>query len=192
MERGSELVWKTLAGGPNPILLADDYFRYVVFENPNWDFKTLNFSSDLKKALERDGGVLSAINPDLRPFFAHGGKLIHYHGWTDQQVMPRNSIQYYESVIAASGKTKTADSYRLFMVPGMNHCRGGDGPNAFDMLSAVEQWREHEKSPDAILASHSTDGKVDRTRPLCPYPQVSRYKGGGSTDDAANFSCAAQ
>jgi feruloyl esterase len=192
MERGSELVWKTLAGGPKPILLADDYFRYVVFENPDWDFKTLNFTSDVKKALERDAGTLSATNPDLRPFFAHGGKLIHYHGWTDQQVMPRNSIQYYESVIAAGGKTKTADSYRLFMVPGMNHCRGGDGPDTFDMLSALEQWREHEKAPDAILASHSTDGKVDRIRPLCPYPQVSRYKGAGSTDDAANFSCAAQ
>jgi feruloyl esterase len=168
MERGSELVWKTLAGGPKPILLADDYFRYVVFENPDWDFKTLNFASDITKALERDAGTLSATNPDLRPFFAHGGKLIHYHGWTDQQVMPRNSIQYYESVIAASGNTETANSYRLFMVPGMNHCRGGDGPNAFDMLSPLEQWREHGKAPDAVLASHSTDGKVDRTRPLCP------------------------
>jgi feruloyl esterase len=190
MERGSELVWKTLAGGPKPILLADDYFRYVVFENPNWDFKTLNFSSDVTKALDRDGGVLSATNPDLRPFFAHGGKLIHYHGWTDQQVMPRNSVHYYESAAAASGKT-TADSYRLFMAPGMNHCRGGDGPNTFDMLTALEQWREHERAPDAILASHSIDGKVDRTRPLCPYPQVSRYKGAGSTDDAVNFSCVA-
>jgi len=186
MERGSELVWKTLAGGPKPILLADDYFRYVVFDDAHWDFKTLNFTSHVSKALERDAGVLSATNPDLRPFFAHGGKLIHYHGWTDQQVMPRNSIHYYESVAT------TADSYRLFMVPGMNHCRGGDGPDTFDMLSALEQWREHQKAPDAILASHSTNEKVDRTRPLCPYPQVSHYKGVGSTDDAANFSCVAQ
>jgi feruloyl esterase len=192
MERGSELVWKTLAGGPKPILLADDYFRYVVFENPDWDFKTLNFATDVTKALDRDAGTLSATNPDLHPFFAHGGKLIHYHGWTDQQVMPRNSIQYYESVAAVSGNGKIADSYRLFMVPGMNHCRGGDGPDTFDMLSALEQWREHEKAPAAILASHSTDGKVDRTRPLCPYPQVSRYQGAGSTDNAANFSCAVQ
>jgi len=190
MERGSELVWKTLAGGPKPILLADDYFRYVVFENPQWDFKTLNFTSDVTKALERDKGVLTATNPDLQPFFAHGGKLIHYHGWTDQQVMPRNSIHYYESVAAANGEA-TANFYRLFMVPGMNHCRGGDGPDTFDMLSALEQWRERQKAPSAILASHSTDEKVDRTRPLCPYPQVSRYNGAGSTDDAANFSCAA-
>jgi feruloyl esterase len=190
MERGSELVWRTLAGGPRPILLADDYFRYVVFEDPKWDFKTLNFAGDVTKALQRDGGVLSAVNPDLRPFFAHGGKLIQYHGWTDQQVMPRNSIHYYKSVAAASG-TATSKSYRLYMAPGMNHCRGGDGPNTFDMLSALEQWREHGKAPDAILASHSTDGKVDRTRPLCPYPEISHYKGAGSTNEAANFSCVA-
>jgi tannase/feruloyl esterase len=189
MERGSELVWSTLAGGPRPILLADDYFRYVVFEDPHWDFKTLNVTGDVTSALKRDGGTLSATNPDLRPFFAHGGKLIQYHGWTDQQVMPRNSIQYYESVAAMSGKAETTNSYRLFMVPGMNHCRGGDGPDTFDMLSALERWREHKKAPDAILASHSTDGKIDRTRPLCPYPEISRYKGSGSTDEAANFSC---
>jgi feruloyl esterase len=191
MEPGSELVWRTLAGGPRPILLADDYFRYVVFEDPHWDFKTLHFAADVTRTLERDGGTLNATNPDLRPFFARGGKLIHYHGWTDQQVMPRNSIHYYESVAAANGRAKTANSYRLFMAPGMNHCRGGDGPDTFDMLSALEQWREHENAPDAILASHSTDGKIDRTRPLCPYPEISRYKGSGSTDDAANFSCSA-
>ncbi len=190
MERGSELVWRTLAGGPRPILLADDYFRYVVFEDPKWDFKTLNFAGDVTKALQRDGGVLSATNPDLRPFFAHGGKMIQYHGWTDQQVMPRNSVHYYETATATSGK-ETGNSYRLYMAPGMNHCRGGDGPNTFDMLSALEQWREHGKAPDAILASHSTDGKVDRTRPLCPYPEVSHYKGAGSTNEAANFSCSA-
>ena len=190
MERGSELSWRTLAGGPRPILLADDHFRYVVFEDPKWDFKTLNFAGDVTKALQRDRGVLSAANPDLRPFFAHGGKLIQYHGWADRQVMPRNSVHYYESAAATSGKA-TSNSYRLYMAPGMNHCRGGDGPNTFDMLSALEQWREHGKAPDAILASHSTDGKVDRTRPLCPYPEISHYKGAGSTNEAANFSCSA-
>jgi feruloyl esterase len=190
MERGSELVWGTLAGGPEPIELANDYFKYVVFENPQWNFRTLNFDGDVTLALKRDGGVLSATNADLRPFFAHGGKLIHYHGWTDQQVMPRNSIQYYESVAAVSGTADVGDSYRLFMVPGMNHCGGGDGASHFDMLSAMEQWREHGKAPDAVPASHSTSGKTDRTRLLCSYPEVSRYKGAGSTDDAANFSCA--
>jgi feruloyl esterase len=190
MERGSELAWARLAGGPGPIILADDYFKYVVFEDPNWNFKTLNYSSDLEKAMQRDGGTLSATNADLRPFFEHGGKLIHYQGWTDQQVMPRNSIHYLESVKAKVGKPETDKSYRLFLAPGMGHCGGGDGPNKFDMFPALEQWKEQGKAPAQILAAHETaDGKVDRTRPLCPYPATSHYKGTGSTDDAANFTC---
>lgn len=189
MERGSELVWGRLAGGPKPIELADDYFKYVVFGDPQWDFRTLNFDGDEAKAIKQDGGVLSATNPDLRPFFARGGKLITYHGWTDQQVMPENSINYYKSVVAAVGEEKADTSYRLFMAPGMNHCGGGDGPNKFDMLGVLEAWRENGKAPDAVLASHATDGKVDRTRPLCRYPEVAKYKGSGSTDDAANFTC---
>ena len=189
MERGSELVWGRLAGGPEPIDLATDYFKYVVFEDPKWDFRTLNFDGDVAKAMQRDGGVLSATDPDLRPFFARGGKLIQYHGWTDQQVMPENSIHYYESVMATVGKKADA-SYRLFMAPGMNHCGGGDGPNKFDMLTSLEAWRERGTAPDAVVASHATDGKVDRTRPLCPYPEVARYRGSGSTDEAANFACA--
>jgi feruloyl esterase len=189
MERGSELVWGRLAGGPEPIELATDYFKYVVFEDPKWDFRTLNFDGDLTKAMKRDGGVLSAVNPDLRPFFARGGKLITYHGWTDQQVMPENSINYYESVVSAVGAAKTDASYRLFMVPGMNHCGGGDGPNTFDMLAALETWREDGKAPDAVVASHATGGVVDRTRPLCAYPEVAKYSGSGSTDEAANFAC---
>jgi feruloyl esterase len=190
MERGSELVWGRLAGGPKPIELADDYFKYVVFADPQWDFRTLNFDGDVGKAMKKDGGVLSAVNPDLRPFFARGGKLIQYHGWTDQQVMPENSINYYKSVVAAVGEAKVDESYRLFMAPGMGHCGGGDGPNQFDMLDALELWREDGKAPDAVVASHATEGKVDRTRPLCAYPEVAKYKGGGSTDDAANFACA--
>lgn len=189
MERGSELVWARLAGGPQPIQLADDFFKYVVFDDPKWDFKTLNFDGDVARAIKRDGGILSATNPDLRPFFAHGGKLIAYHGWTDQQVMPENSIDYYKSVAAMVGEAKVDASYRLFMAPGMNHCSGGDGPNRFDMLSALEAWREGGKAPDAVVASHATDGKVDRTRPLCAYPEVAKYKGSGSTDEAANFAC---
>jgi feruloyl esterase len=189
MERGSELVWGRLAGGPEPIELANDYFKFVVFADPKWDFRTLNFDGDVVKAIKKDGGVLSATNPDLRPFFARGGKLIQYHGWTDQQVMPENSINYYKSVVAAVGAAKVDASYRLFMAPGMNHCGGGDGPNKFDMLGALEMWREDGKAPEIVIASHSTDGNVDRTRPLCAYPNMARYKGSGSTDDAANFAC---
>ena len=125
MERGSELVWGRLAGGPAPIQLADDYFKFVVFEDPKWDFRTLNFDGDVAKAMKQDGGILSATDADLRPFFAHGGKLVQYHGWTDQQVMPENSINYYKSVVATVGQAKVDASYRLFMAPGMNHWGAG-------------------------------------------------------------------
>ena len=190
MERGSELVWATLAGGPKPIALADEYFKYVVFEDPAWDFRTLNYDGDFARAEKRDGGVLSATSPDLRAFFAHGGKLLHYHGWTDQQVMPENSIQYFESVVKEVGAAKAAESYRLFMAPGMNHCGGGEGPNQFDAMGALADWVEKGKAPERLVASRGT-GDAVRTRPLCPYPQVAVYRGAGSTDDARNFSCKA-
>jgi feruloyl esterase len=189
MERGSELVWDRLAGGPNPIQLADDFFKYVVFEDAKWDFKTLNFDGDVAKAKKKDGGVLSATDADLRPFFARGGKLVQYHGWTDQQVMPENSINYYKSVVAKVGQAEVDGSYRLFMAPGMNHCGGGDGPNEFDMLGALEQWREGGKAPEQVLAAHSVGGVVDRRKPICAYPMVAKYKGVGRLDEAGSFVC---
>jgi feruloyl esterase len=114
--------------------------------------------------------------------------LIQYHGWSDPQIPSGSSTTYYENVSKALGP-KLKDNYRLFMVPGMNHCGGGDGPATFDMLAALEQWVEKKQAPNSIPASHMTDGRVDRTRPLCPYPQVATYKGSGSTDEAANFVC---
>jgi feruloyl esterase len=78
---------------------------------------------------------------------------------------------------------------RLFMVPGMGHCRGGEGPNTFDMVTALEQWVEGGAIPDRIVASRATAGRVERSRPLCPYPQVARYRGTGSIDLAENFVC---
>lgn len=188
LEPGSEMGWSFLAG-PQPVSIAADTFKYVVFKDPNWDYKTLNYDSDVATADKVDGGLNNAINPDLKKFFGHGGKLLMYHGWNDQLIAPRNSINYYQSVQKAT--PKTADSMRLFMAPGMMHCRGGDGPNDFDAVGAITQWVEQGKAPEQLIASHSTAGKVDRTRPLCPYPQVAAYKGSGSTDDAANFSCKA-
>ena len=88
------------------------------------------------------------------------------------------------------GAEKAADSIRLFMVPGMAHCGGGDGTSVFDSLAVLEQWVEQKKTPAQILASHVTNGVADRTRPLCPYPTIAAYKGSGDTNDAANFTCA--
>jgi feruloyl esterase len=113
-----------------------------------------------------------------------------YHGWSDGSVAPRASVNYYTSVVKTmGGAAKTAAWVRLFMVPGMGHCGGGEGPNTFDAVAALEQWVEQGKAPDRIVASRAADGKVTRTRPLCPYPQVAAHTGSGSTEDAANFVC---
>ncbi len=134
--------------------------------------------------------VMNATDPNMKPFFSHGGKLLLYHGWSDPNVPTLNTIKYYKSVVEAMGGAANASkSVRLFLEPGMGHCGGGEGPNVFDKVAALEQWVEHGKAPETMNASHSSNGKVDRTRPLCPYPQVAKYKGTGSIDDAANFSC---
>lgn len=187
-EPGSELGWTTMAG-PNPFGVGIDMFRYMVFNNPDWDYKTFNFDSDAAVA-QKAGEPMDALNPDLRPFLARGGKIIQYHGWADPQISPRSSVEYYNSVVEKlGGAAKVNDSYRLFMIPAMAHCGGGEATSNFDMMTALEQWVEAKKAPDMIAASRIRDGKVDRTRPLCPYPQVAKYKGAGSVDDAANFSC---
>jgi feruloyl esterase len=189
-EPGSELGWGTTAG-PQPFGIANEHFKNVVFRNPAWDYRTLNFDSDIATTEKLDNGLINALDPNLKPFFAHGGKLVQYHGWNDWQIEPRMSVNYYQSVLETMGGAgKLRDSYRLFMAPGMGHCGGSEGPNTFDMMGTMEQWVEQGKAPDKIIATRMKDGKVDRTRPLCPYPQVAKYKGSGSIDDAANFACA--
>ncbi len=189
---GTELAWGGLVGGPEPTSTAIDQFKFVVFKNPNWDWRTFDLDRDVAIADKVDHGTINAINPNIKPFTQHGGKLIMYHGWADGSVGPGTSVNYYNSVVKAlGGASKTTGSVRLFMVPGMGHCSGGEGPNTFDALSALEQWVEQRRAPDHIMASHSTNRTVDRTRPLCPYPQIAAYKGTGSTDEAANFVCKA-
>jgi feruloyl esterase len=134
--------------------------------------------------------MMDAISPDLTAFFKRGGKLLQYHGWSDQAVAPTNSVNYYKSVTAKSGGAANVQpSYRLFMIPGMTHCAGGDGTSTFDALAALERWVENGEPPAQIPASRMANGVVNRTRPLCPYPQVAAYTGTGSIDDAINFSC---
>jgi Tannase and feruloyl esterase len=189
LQPGSELGWATW-GGQQPLGISSDHFKYVVFKDANWDFRTFNFEKDVVLADQTDNGAINALDPNLKPFIDRGGKLIQYHGWSDPQISPGNSVQYYKSVLETlGGAGKVQNSYRLFMVPGMAHCGGGEGPNNFDMVAALEQWVEKGKAPEQIVASRITDGRVERTRPLCPYPQVATYKGTGSTDDAANFVC---
>ncbi len=196
LQPGSELGWATW-GGPQPLAIGLDYFKYVVFEDPKWDFRALDFDRDVARAEKLDGARINATDPNLKPFFARGGKLIQYHGWSDPQISPGNSVDYYRSVLERlGGASKVRNAYRLFMVPGMGHCGGGEGTSTFDMVTALEQWVEEKRPPDRIVASRVRNGKPDRSRPLCPYPQVAVYQGNarlgygaGSTDDEASFVC---
>ena len=192
--------WSQWMSGPRPgagghANLGLPFFKYIVFEDPNWDFRSFQFEtvagfdSDVQFLDDKLAPIFNATNPDLTAFRANGGKLIQYHGWSDPDITPLNSIEYYESVGRAT--PGAPDFYRLFMVPGMQHCQGGPGPSKFDMVSALERWVEHGTAPDQVLASHITaGGAVDRTRPLCAYPMEAQWKGSGSTDDAQNFVCA--
>ena len=189
LEPGTELRWSRVAGGPAPADLFLDQFRYVVYQNPEWDWRSFDLDRDAAKADAIDKDV-DDLRPDLSAFAKRKGKLIVYHGWADQQVAPGSSIEFYKAALKATEATAApADWIRLYMVPGMAHCSGGEGPDTFDKLSLMEDWVERGKAPGAVVASHKTSGEVDRTRPLCPYPQVARYTGKGSIDEAANFVC---
>lgn len=188
LEPGSEMEWGAMAGGQEPPIVAS-YFKYLVFKNPSWDFRTLNFDGDVALADKLDAAILNATNPDISAFIAHGGKLLLYHGWSDGLIAPENTVNYYNSVLHRMGRQKTQDSARLFMVPGMQHCGGGDGTDRFDPVSAIDNWIESGKPPNRIIASHRNGSTVTKTRPLCPYPEIAKYTGKGSTNDAANFVC---
>jgi feruloyl esterase len=132
--------------------------------------------------------ILDATDTDLSAFRNRGGKLLMYFGWADPQLNPRMGVEYYEQVVEQMGAS-TGDFFRLFMVPGMFHCGGGVGTGVFDTATPLVKWVESRTPPDRIEASRVVSGKVVRTRPLCDYPRVARFKGSGSIDDAANFAC---
>jgi feruloyl esterase len=214
---GSELGWGRFIGGPEgsifymkPNPIANSFFSYMVFQDPEWDFRTFNFDEDMyftdNVLITPSYSLASAINstnPDLSKFKESGGKLIMYHGWDDPNIPAGNTINYYKSVVAAmhnghkkdfiivapAPRRNTDDFFRLFMVPGMGHCRGGPGTDQFDALFVLEQWVEQGIAPEKIIASHVEDGTVTMTRPLCPYPPEATYVGHGSTNNAANFEC---
>ena len=165
------------------------FLRYIAFgaPQPNYDWKTFDLNRDPPR-LEAARRLINATDPDLSEFKNRGGKVIMYFGWADTALNPLMGVDYFEKVRAKFGPA-TADFFRLYMMPGMFHCRGGVGPDRLDALTPLIDWVETGKRPDALVASEALDGKVKRSRPLCPYPQVARHKGTGSVDDAANFEC---
>jgi len=189
---GSELGWTDLGWTQSARTTGLEQFRYLVYEDENWTNDQFNFERAIGASERKDDDTVNALNPDLFEFFEADGKLIAYHGWSDPQISPASATQYYETVSRVSGgRDAIHDSLRLFMAPGMGHCAGGPGPNSFDSLSALENWVERGQAPDRIDAEHRSNGVVDRTRPLCPYPEVAVYDGSGSTDQAENFVCRA-
>jgi len=216
--RAGDLAGTLAAGQALQQFFGNGFYADFVFQNANFDFRTFNFTTDLAFADNGVGRIVNSINPDLRPFRAHGGKMIHYVGWADSAIAPMNSVNYYEEVRQVLGGGRAGDDedgggsyrriqkfYRLFMVPGMAHCGGGDGPNAFgnganapvvdadhDLLMALDQWVEHGVAPQKIIATHyinnSPASGVQFQRPLCPFPQVSWYRG-GDTSSASSFVC---
>lgn len=177
---------------PNGFRYSDENFKMLRSDlgDSSFSWRTFDLNRDLGRTAHMSA-ILSPLDPDLRTFKGAGGKLLMYHGWADPAISAYGTVAYYDRMTKTVGGQDEAQQFaRLFMVPGMHHCSGGPGPNEFDMLTALESWVEKGTAPTSILATHTTDGKVDRTRPLCAHPQVAVYKGSGSIDDAANFRCA--
>lgn len=202
--RGAEFGWNALIGGATPFGAGYEFFRWAVFRDPNYDFRQFDFDAHVALADQLFGHILNADSADLRRFARRGGKLLVYHGWADPLIPTYNTLEYYDQLLdffGAPGHRGRGENHdykalervqrfaRLFLVPGMGHCSGGPGTDTFDGMGVLEQWVEQGKAPKKIIASHLTNGVVDKTRPLCAFPKVAVYKGAGSTNDATNFVC---
>jgi len=184
--------WSVHDGGPTlNQQFTEGFFRYFVPLKPDPQYDPLQFDLDKDYSkLDNLHRILDATDTDLTRFRQHGGRLLMYFGWADPALNPLMGVEYYEGVTEKMG-AGTRDFFRLFMVPGMLHCGDGPGPNSFDTLGPLSEWVEQGKPPDSIQATKIANNKPVRTRPLCPYPQVAKYKGSGSIDEAANFTCTA-
>jgi hypothetical protein len=204
--------WGAWIVGPAPArsLMAafgSAYYSDMVYEKADWDYRTFNFESGFALAQQKTAAALDSVDPNLGPFYARGGKLILYHGWNDPAIPALNTVNYYDSVIHTLGEAKTGSFVRLYMVPGMQHCAGGPGPDSFgqsidwnpdpkfNARTALELWVERGTAPAAIITTKTAGGESGATimtRPLCPFPQIAQYKGTGDTNAAENFVCAAE
>jgi feruloyl esterase len=164
--------------------------------------KSFTLEKGLRDAREKTAAALDAVNPDLSPFSKRGGKLILYHGWNDPAIPALSTVDYYESVLANSGQVAADGFVRLYMLPGVQHCEGGPGPDLasgdwratdpqHNARIALEQWVEKGTAPGTLVATKFEHGSTSMERPLCAYPQVAKYKGTGDPNKADSFVCAA-
>jgi feruloyl esterase len=188
---GSELDWSFFTESASPIGIATSTLRDVILQDPAWDFRTTPIDYDRHVALadRSDIARVNASNADISAFVGRGGKLILSGGWNNALVPAGAVVDYYGRVNASLGASRTRASVRLYMVPGMIECNGGPGTDTFDMLRVMRGWVERGEAPNEVIASRVERGKVVRTRPLCPYPQMATYRGRGSTDEASSFVC---
>ena len=192
---GSEMQLALLIGGKEPFPVATSYFRDLVFASqPGWDWKVSDYGAELAAARAYGAGMLDVPPTGLKPFFARGGKLLMSHGWTDGLIPANNSVEFYTGLLGALPSAKR-DQVRLFMVPGMDHCGGGEGASTYDTLATIDAWATSGKAPERIIATRtpSTFPGAPKlppiSRPLCPYPAIARYDGKGDPAKAESFSC---
>lgn len=193
---GSEMQLIALMSAPEPFPVATSYMRLLVFgSDKGWNFKDFDYASDTAKARAFGAQQLDVPPTGLGPFFARGGKLLLSHGWTDGLIPANNTVAFYGKLSSALSPKQAKDQLRLFMVPGMNHCSGGEGPSAIDTLATIDAWAAGGNAPERLIAARLPGGpgpqQQPMTRPLCPYPATDRYKGEGPTDQADSFACAA-
>jgi feruloyl esterase len=166
-----------------------DFWRYFVFNDPDWDWRTFDWDRDLEYA-HRKMNDIDATDPRLHAFRKNGGKIVMYLGWDDPIHVSQSTLNYFQAVEREMGGVeKTGEFFRTFLVPGLGHCSGGPGTTTVNALPALEEWVEHDVPPDKIVASRVVNGVVERTRPLCPHPRVAIWNGKGNANDASNFSC---
>lgn len=186
-EPGSELGWGAMIKGPDPLFINNDFFRYIAFEDPEWNFGSFDVDIDTRRIDERLGPIINNTDPDLKAFRKNGCKLIVYQAWNETWVLPRTITAYYRDVIKTMGGIdKTEDFFRLFMVPDSPMCPGA---GTIDALTALQKWVEEGDAPDHIQANYSSMGRVYKTRPVCRYPEVAIYKGEGDINKAENYTC---
>jgi feruloyl esterase len=186
--RGSELDWSFFTDSPAPIGIATGALR-MILDDPSFDYRSVNFDGHVAAADRSDIARVNASNADISDYVLRGGKLILSGGWNNALVPAGAVVDYYKRVRSTIGDENTRRAVRLYMVPGMIECNGGPGTDTFDMLGTMRGWVERGQAPAEVTASRVEHGKVVRTRPLCPYPQVATYTGKGSTDEARNFVC---